>query len=323
MSRTDPFRTWREALARDLRRCRRVLTRGLLLVLVAWGMGTMSARAQTPMSRSEFANLYVSQLRIAAPEVEVQSTGDLAFRVVRRGSTAWARLNLENAYAAYVNNPAALRAILTKFVATAKQIVTDETTAATRDQVVATLRPCSLLEQMAEQARTQGLGQPGSSPLISEPFAGSLCILYVIDYPNRVRSLTSTDLQRLGIDRTSVRELAITNLAPHLVNVDMEPKGDRTIVTNRSGYMASVLLDDKFWTSRRVPVSGDYLVFVVARDAVVITGTRSRNLAETEAVAKRIAGSAPYPIGAEGFVRRGGTWVPWQGTGKAAPKSKK
>jgi uncharacterized protein YtpQ (UPF0354 family) len=115
---------------------------------------------------------------------------------------------------------------------------------------------------------------------------------------------------RRRVARSELRALAIQNLVRVLPKIEMRQHDDAfALITVGGNYEASLLLLDDIWTGDQITFPGDTVVAVPARDALLVTGSRSRKgLQAVRAMTAELV-KGPYRLTDTLFVYRNGRFV--------------
>ena len=77
--------------------------------------------------------------------------------------------------------------------------------------------------------------------------------------------------------------------------------------------MTSLLLMDQYWTRERFPFKGDLVVYVLARETMLVTGSdESIGIEFAAKIVEKDWGLLPYQISHQPLVRRNGIWQSFQ-----------
>ena len=143
-----------------------------------------------------------------------------------------------------------------------------------------------------------------------EPLAPGLYIFYAFDYADSIQYITARDLQRLALAKEELRALAISNLGGMLDDIKREGSDRLSYLIADGNYEASLLLVDQIWSKKNFAVEGDIVVFVLARDTVLVLGSADTEaLTEAQRIAEMAAAEWPYFITSNPYVHKGGKWV--------------
>lgn len=199
------------------------------------------------------------------------------------------------------------------------------------EELVVLLRPFGAVSlddaalRALSERRHEG-GQDDLVPLVrqeqhsfSQHLVGPLWVTYAVESKHALATVTPDDLTSLGLDLTAAQGLALENLRRRL---------PPPVITGHSGvYMltlpgegghfeASLLLLDEVWDRAAPLVKGDVVAALPCRDLLFVTGTNDpeglkkvRGMA-ADALEKHLE----HPVTQQLFVRREGTWRPFDVT---------
>lgn len=277
------------------------------LLLFALALGTQAA-AQG-LSGDAFTALYAEALRGKAPELEVRIAGPMELSIERDGETLTAYL--DNAYARYQAEPERLHDVIADYVGATLETLHSVGAGIDASRIVPVIKDVAYLEEV-------GLNHGGDAPsLAHDRYNDHLVILYAEDTPRNMRFLSEPDLEELGIPRDRRRAIAVENFGALLPDVEARG-GEGTYMLIADGfYEASLLLFDDIWTgdiwvNGTMPVAGELVVAVPARDILLVTGSDdAEGLNTLRQVAEEVVAGAPYALTSQLFVYRGGQFVPF------------
>jgi len=262
------------------------------------------------LTGKQFTEEFVALVGEKLPKHAVRIVKELHLRITRSdGQESDGFLN--NAYNHYLLAPDNKAEIAQKysasFLETGGQI--DEPT--NKDLIVPVMKDKAWLQDFNRSLKAQA-GQ-NVMENVHEVYNEELVIAYAEDSPKSIRYLTPARFAELKMESKDLRKLACTNLERLLPTVDIQM--DTGVYRIRAGgdYDATLLLLDSVWENGKLDVRGEIVAAVPARDFLVVTGTEDADgLRTLRAMAVNIAAKAPYRLSAKLFVRRGGTFVPFE-----------
>ena len=146
-------------------------------------------------------------------------------------------------------------------------------------------------------------------PLVKRKLAADLWVMCVWDGPNGMRFVTTADAETYGLAEAEMMERAVANYLEARPSVEIAAHGPLLVAQTRDCYDASLLLDDKWWDDTAGKVSGELLVCVPARHAVLVGGTGTRGtVQEMRRSAKRIESGGDHLISDTILIRRDRGW---------------
>jgi len=128
-------------------------------------------------------------------------------------------------------------------------------------------------EQYLNLARNKDTGE---LPFMNEHLAGDIWIVYAIDTPDAMTSMSKEDASKMGLELPELRTLAIENLKRILPGIERHGEGPMFILTAGTDYVASLILFDELWSELSESVDSDIVAAVPSRDVLLYTGSESK-----------------------------------------------
>lgn len=129
------------------------------------------------------------------------------------------------------------------------------------------------------------------------------------DAPDTVKYADSRTIKELGLTEADLDAVAIQNLQRIMAEPMIETYPEMVAISASDPYLSSLLLIDRFWAKDRFRFRGDLVVFVVARDLMLVTGSgEDVGLAAAREAVQQLIGQLPSAISADPIVRRDGKW---------------
>lgn len=258
------------------------------------------------LSEQAFTEHYVRALNRLHPEVEVEIRAPLD--VLLKSEPKSFRLFLDNAYLEYRSEPEAISRVIEHHIGSLEAVVADRSAPPSAARIVPVIKGDAFLAGLAEQVRENGRGEVADF-FVVEPLAEGLHVFYVFDYADSVQYVTAEDLARLALSRGELRAIAIENLRKLLSDVKREGSDRWWFMVADGNYEASLLLLEGLWNERNFSLPGEPVVFVLARDTVLVIGADD---AEALTAARKLADEAarewPYFISPHAYVHVEGGW---------------
>ncbi len=270
------------------------------------------ASAQSLVSEGKFARLYVEALHAQVPELGVRMTGPMELTIEHEGAEI--RAYLDNAYARYTSAPDTLDQVIGDYVSATLEQVLSGSAETDVTRIVPVIKEARYLDEL-------GRGHVGdrAAEIAHESYNDDLIILYAEDTPRNIRYLGDQELEDLGVDRAGLRAAAIANLDRLLPEVQAQGSDGTYMLIADGNYEASLLLFDDIWsgdlwTTGSLPVTGEVVVAVPARDVLVVTGSRdAEGLAILREIASDVVAGDPYYLTDQLFIYRDGRFRPFDG----------
>lgn len=265
------------------------------------------------ISERAFTDAFVQQARAAISDMEIIVEGPLQLTTKAKDGTV-GTLFLTNAYAQYTANPDALQNIFGNQIAALKGTIVafDDYSSSS---IFAVIKPADYVSTVAAQRAKADVSQEIS--LVVETLNEDLRVLYVLDTEASMQMLTKDGVKKAGLEEAALRPVAVKNLRKYFsekpVKIErLEQTGKAAIyqVLLDENYEASILLIDDYWNKKTFDVAGDIVVFVPARNVVIVTGSEDKEgLRLASYVAKSGYDELGYAISPHGYRRAAGGWT--------------
>jgi len=149
------------------------------------------------------------------------------------------------------------------------------------------------------------------SDIYYQKISDELYLLYAFDTPKSIKFVTNSDIKRLKLK--NIKELAIENLTKYYNNIgatitheDIKNSKGLYILSAKHNYEASVIVDKKFLIDKGIKVEGDIVVFIPARDTVMIVDSKDKvALKVASNISKKGYSELPYRISPYGYLLKG------------------
>lgn len=274
----------------------------LLLLFVVLVPGV---RADTTLSKEEFTRRYAAKFEEVFPGSEATVKAPLEVHIQLSAEAHAGSLTsfLDTAFAQYLAEPARIEEIMDRYIRVAGKV--PQMPAAKLEELVPVVRHRSFVGEDKKVKRVDEL-------FSGRQIAGDLFVFYAFDEPDIVGYADSAAIEKLGLTEAQRDAVAMANLRRIMKEPLIITYPDMVVLSSNDPYLTSVLLIDTFWSPDRFRLRGDLVVFVVARDLMLVTGSEERGGLEN---ARRVAGNAfeelPYTISLEPIVRHNGKWQPF------------
>jgi len=159
--------------------------------------------------------------------------------------------------------------------------------------------------------------RPAAPPAAGEEHLGDLRVAYAEATAADAAPLSEQELVRAGLPPAGRRARAVRNLKRLLLSVDLQGGDGVYLVTADGAHEATLVLDDGLWSGEGLAakVKGEVVVAIPARDVLLVTGSEDEaGLARVRAAARRVMTEGTHTLTEQLFVRRGGRFVPFDGT---------
>jgi hypothetical protein len=244
----------------------------------------------------------VARLR---PGAKVLRVDERTLKIVEQGRVE-TQINIENGFASYLANPAALEIIVARH---AKLATAPETAGESVDQLVIIVRPSDYLI-------SSGLTKTGpdkSNKFIApRPMAGDLSFFLAIDSPETIRTASTDDLARWRLEEGAAWERATSNIRARMGELAMGPlegqPNGATAIGAESGLAPSLLAEPMSCSTEHPAGVEGQIVLVVSRDAYIFgVPSDSDSMRRFWDTAKALT-AAPAPFSATPLTCDDGRW---------------
>lgn len=268
-----------------------------------------------PMGLTAFTAYFACRLRQENSDAVVAILDDLHLEL-RDGNGGERDLRLDNAFKRYLRRPEDLDEIVTLYLRTLLAPPQPWKLQASDENLRPVLRSRDFLQEMTDVLTRGHEGDQESeaaSPPVADRINDQISVLYVFDRDHSMRYVQARDLEALFTDRDGLFVRAVDNLRESLGEVRIDRVLGCFLPVVRGGDAASLLLLGEFWTKTRFAVKGDIVVFPLARDRVLVTGSEEHlGLMRASWAAARSRGALEYFITDRPFVLKNGRWLPFK-----------
>lgn len=210
--------------------------------------------------------------------------------------------NIDNAYRDYRSSPDSLAPILHRYASTAADVYASAV-ALSKDNIVPVIKSAGFVTD-AEKMAGQAGGAKGFDAVF-EPYNDNLVIVYAQDTKTGIEYFLPDDLKKAGIDKDSLRPMAIRNLIRLLPDIQIKGSKELYMVTAGGNYEASLLLMDDLWTKKNLAVDGDFIIGVPNRDLLLVTGSKDKvGIGKLRELVHRMYTTGNYPV-SDALYKRG------------------
>ena len=277
------------------------------LSIICGVFAAAALQAAEPLTPKQFTARYAKAVEATYEGATAEVVGDLEVEITSADEQS-ARSYLDNAYANYQADPAALDEVLQQYVgAVANTLYPPPRNDI--DKLFPVIKDNSYIREVKaalSQSKDYDSGDP--FPLHYERLNRELVVMYAFDSETGISFASTEDIQAFDIAGPALRKRAVANLMGYLPDISREGSNSLFLLVADGNYEASLLLADKIWTRDNFDVAGDIVVFVPARDVLLVTGSED---AEGLAAARSLIANNQwsYFISEHAFVRTSDGWA--------------
>ena len=253
-------------------------------------------------SPDEFTRRIAERFRIALPRRQVQIAGPLQLSIGLEAGTS--EISLSRVFNFCATAPAEeCAASIEHFIASQSEAIEGLDASPTADQLRIAVRNDDYVAHLGDGAR------PGGP--MARAFLPGLNLLIVADYPNRTRSVSALELDRMGLSVEAAWSLAERQTLAGLPRPDsLDGLETSSVMLTDRRYLPSLLVDVEGWRLARKR-HGDLLAAIPEGYAIFIArADRIGNLDALKDVVRDHYESAESPVSPTVFRFRADGWAP-------------
>ncbi len=265
--------------------------------------------AAQAMGSAEFTQFFAERVRIEQPDAAVAIAGDRHLKIKDDDGTEL-DMYLDNAFRRYCGAPEHLETIVGQQLRTLLATTAGDWDSQINDEnLLPVLRSRAFLEEVSG-ALTQDPEEGEEARPVSDRVNDEISVLYVFDTEDAMRYVQARDLEKLTVDRDRLFSRAVANLRKLLQHARVEGEKGYYMPVAGGDYESSLLFLNEFWAKERFPVKGEIVVFPLARDLLIVTGSEEKQaLAQATKLAARAEATMEYFISDKPFQYKDGRWV--------------
>lgn len=256
------------------------------IAVAAMAVMAHASAAPIPVDESGFTDFVAAQLRqqpLGGDTVTVKGPLTLSIGTLQA--------NLDRVYKYCRNNGDDCQAEVDRFTRGVAQVIASRNAPPAREAVRLVVRPEEYVRQYDAAAGRK---------IQTWPLAGGFVVVPVLDTPRAMRSLTSDDFKRLGLDADQVFQLGLDNLtsalAPLLPQAPVARPGEIGRVAG-DAYDSSRLVMHDTWAPLAEAQGGVLIVAAPAKDAVFYVGEDTPKAIDAlRSLAKQVMKTVPNPL---------------------------
>lgn len=272
-----------------------------------------SSRQGDTLAPDAFTDLYIAYLRKTLPGIRIERCDALDLKV-HMSDEATHSVFLENAYTQYLASPDKRDQVIETYIDSFVEVAHQSELRVDPDRIVPVIKDRAWLAGILESLRERSPDDRDIPAYVSDAYNSELTVFYAEDSPRNIRYLTEDAIEQLGIDRDQLLSHAIGNLMRLIDGYQVMGGEGIYLITAGGDYEASLLLVDEVWDRESMPVDGDFVVSIPARDLLIVTGSRNHEAIERlRLAAAESSGTLSYTLTPVLFIRKGGIFEVFEG----------
>jgi uncharacterized protein YtpQ (UPF0354 family) len=277
-------------------------------LIVLFGLlATAALHAAEPLTPKQFTARYAEAVEATYAGSTAEVLGDLDVKITSADKQSTQSF-LDNAYKNYQANPDTLDDVLQRYVAAVAGMLNPEP-GNDIGRLFPVIKDNSYIAEIeAMVSQSEGYDSDDPFPFYFEQLNRQLVVMYAFDSETGISFASTEDVENLGVAGPALRARAVENLRNYLPDISRQGNNSLSILTADGNYEASLILMEEIWTHDNFDVAGDIVVFVPARDFVLVTGSED---VKGLAVARELIANNEwaYFISRNAFIRTGDGWA--------------
>ena len=257
------------------------------------------------LTEQEYTEAYLQKLIEKSPQQNYQIIEPLRIRCENKDLVF--EHYLYNSFIEYQSNPSSLEEILERFIsATATE---NEAKEINKNNIIPVIKESNYLKNLRNLTGLEDV----NIDFIYEEYLDGLIILYAWDNQNNISPIHEDEFKELNIQKSELRELAITNLENRLPDIEAQGNEQLAMLVAGGNYESSLILFDHIWSKENFPVKGNIVITIPARDLLLITGSEDfEGLNKMKEIATDAIENANYALIDTFFERVDNHWLRFQ-----------
>ena len=278
------------------------MKRFLAILLLA----TLPVQGADLMSGPEFIRLFADSLSRSIPRASIEITDDLQIDVTLDPSRQ-CHVDLTPAYRSYRSTPDQLHQIIRLY----RKLAIANTSLPSSSDNFAIDNIIPLVKNRLQVNRlSTGSMNSGQSRVVSIPLNDELSIVFALNDSLALTYMTKTMFESLETSPEILRDFAVSNLTRILPKVQYHDLDGMLMLVADGNFEASLLLFDNLWDGESLPLKGEIVVAVPARDFLLATTSdNEQGLNEMREFVDGAEETFSHFVSDKLFVRRGGSWT--------------
>ncbi|PCI27447.1 MAG: hypothetical protein COB67_08455 [SAR324 cluster bacterium] len=222
---------------------------------------------------------------------------------------------LENAYGDYLSEYKNIEAITQDRINQLKNQAS-RNASVNSSNIFPVLKPLSFLDNVRKQLGETN-NSDGDLSMVFHKLNEDIFIFYVFNTQESMNFVLQEDLDKLNINASDIRKIAVENLEEHFSKIDVSikrmeypGKGNIFLLSTDKNYEASALLSAMLWNKKILPVKGDFVAFVPTRSMLLVVGSKdTQGIQDASTVATQGYEEIGYSISPYGYLKKDDQWI--------------
>lgn len=261
------------------------------------------------LTEREFTEKFVDVLSKSHPDIKYTINGDLSITAKIKEGTHYHYL--DNAYKEYKMDPESLDKIVQAYALSSSELYNDSEEM-TDNNIIPVIKPVDYLDEIKKLG--SDLKVEEGIDTVYESYNDSLIVMYVENKETSFNYFSQKKLDKLGIPRKKLREIAVRNLKSILKNIEIQ-RWDNGIIEIIAGgiFETSLVLLPKIWIKNEFHLRGDIVIAIPSRGILLLAGSHDGNAITTlKSIALKSYAEESYSISPYLFKWNGSNFEKWK-----------
>ena len=214
------------------------------------------------LNENEFSAEFAKRLIEKVEGLKIFSINGLEIQTEFENSNEYKHF-LNNCYSEYLREPENIEEVFEKYLNSSDSLYKPNGTINISD-ILPVIKGESFIQSVLE------INPNFEKNHTYEKYNSELYIFYVEDTETNINYLTQEDFEKLNIEKSELKKIAIENLSN---SIEIERHGENCyyMLLADGNYESSMILLD-IWNEENFKVNGDFVVGIPSRDLLIITG---------------------------------------------------
>ena len=214
------------------------------------------------LNETEFSTEFAKRLIDKIEGLKIYSIKGLEIQTEYENSNEYKHF-LNNCYSEYLREPNEIEEILEKYLNASDSLYKPNTTVNVSD-ILPVIKDERFIKSILE------INPNFEKNHTYEKYNSELYIFYVEDTETNINYLTQEDFEKLNIEKSELKKIAIENLT-NSIEIERHGENGYFMLLADGNYESSMILLD-IWNKENFKVNGEIVVGIPSRDLLIITG---------------------------------------------------